>query len=514
MEEDDFDLEKTYENILKEVCGELSKSVKIDIDAIAELTKFAKTYLNGNFEVDFEEIFNRSLVIPTKDQMCIFTGQKKFDRYATTNAYAVSVLGFNNRTKNILKDHDEFKNQVSFLFKCELDLRKILAKGISYSQLKKLTSCIYFDFGEYIVHFEKNNAKAILNRITQSTDATYNSETFQVEVAKSKSKLDFNLYNVSYRNIDYNIDGNVRFIIDSLRIIQQTGLRIFTTGIISPYISHKEIFVFENCLPIIKRLGWDKVRLDEIQARIQEIELLKILSKGKTKQVVSTSLILGYSQNVRAVFTSYAQLDDKNKKQALKQLNNSIHILKRFRNYDMSTMKQLAEIARQMVRPKSTTASQSSRIIRDALDIVKKLYKEGYKETEDRETYIGQIGGAMEQILRTNQGNKSFVRPFAESVYDELFVQEWKMKIPNSNRLRDWINEFAYWYKEEGKKDSARINGIVVRSAIEAMNKEALDITEETLIAWLKQSQSNDNKAIDRYEKEYRLAYQTIISKS
>lgn len=514
MEQDNFDLELTYENTLKEVCEELSKSVKIDIEATAELTKFAKTYLNGNFEIDFDEIFNRSLTIPTKDQMCIFTGQQSFDRYATTNAYAVSVLGFNNRTKNILKDHDNYKNQLSFLFKCELDLRKILAKGISYNQLKKLTSCVYFDFGEYIVHLNKDNAHAVLNRIAQSTEATYNSETLQVEVTKSKNKLDFNLYNVSYRNIEYNIDGNVRFVFDCLKIIGQTGLRIFTTGIISPYITHKEIFVFENSLPIIKKLGWDRVRIDEIKIRIQEIQLLKSLSRGKTKQVVSTSLVLGYSQNVRAVFTAYATLDDKNKKQANKLLNSSIHILKRFRNYDMSTMKQLAEIARQMVQPKSSTASQSSRIIRDALDIVKKLYKEGKTSAEYRDTNIGQISGAMEQILRTNQGNSDFVQPFAENVYDELFVKEWNRSIPNTNRIRDWINEFAFWYKAEDKKDSERINQLVVNKAIKSMRKEAIEVTEDTVIDWLKQSKSNENKAIDNYEKEYRIAYQTIISKS
>ncbi len=513
MEQDDFDLVKTYENTLKEVCEELSKSIKIDIEAAAELEKFAKTYLNGNFEIDFGEIFNRSLTIPTKDQMCIFTGQQSFDRYSTTNAHAVSVLGFNNRTKNILKDHDNYKNQLSFLFKCELDLRKVLANGTSYNQLKNLTSCIYFDFGEYTIHFYKENTLAILNRIVQSTDATYNSETFQVEVTKSKSKLDFNLYNVSYRSIEYSIDGNVKFVLDSLKIIEQTGLRIFTTGIISPYISHKEIFVFENCLPILKSLGWDKIRIDEIQARIHEVELLKALSKGKTKQVVSTSLILEYSQNVRAIFTAYAQLDDKNKNIALNKLKNSINILKRFRNYDMSTMKQLAEIARQMVRPKSSSASQSSRIIRDALDIVKKLYKEGYTKPEDKETYMGQIGGAMEQILRTNQGDSNFVEPFAESVYDELFVKEWKMKIPNSNRLRDWVNEFAYWYKEEGKKDSARINEIVVNNAVKSLKNEGLEITENSIIDWLKKNK-NENKAIDKYESEYRTAYHTINAKS
>ena len=514
MEQEDFDLEEAYEATLNEVCEVLSKSVEIDIEAATELSKFAETYLHGNFEIDFEAILNRKLTIPTKDQMCIFTAQESFDRYATTNAYAVSVLGFNNRTKNILKDHDNFKNQLSFLFKCELDLRKILAKGISYNQLKKLTSCIYYDFGEYTIHLHKENTLEILDRISRSTNAVLDKQNYRIEVVDRRTKMDFNLYNVKFENIGYNISDNVKYVLNSLEVIEQTGLRIFTTGIVSPYISHREIFVFENCLPIIKKLGWDKVRIDEIKERIQEIELLKALSKGKTKQAVSTSLILEYSQNVRTVFTAYAQLDDRNKRLANKLLKNSIHILKRFRNYDMSKMKQLAEIARQMVRPKSNTASQSSRIIRDALDIVKKLYKEGYRKPEDRETYIGQICGAMKQILRTNQGDSSFVTPFAESVYDELFVKEWNMKIPDSNRLRNWVNEFAHWFEEEGKKDSAIINGIVVGNAIKLMEKEELEVTENTVIAWLKGSKYNEKKAIDKYENEYRTAYQTIISKS
>jgi len=512
MEEDDFDLQKTYETRLEEVCEKLSNQTGTRIDASVELREFAQSYLNGSFEIDIEKLLGRSLEIPTKDKMCIFTAHQSFDRYSTTNAYAVSVLGFNNRTKNVLKDHDDFKNQVSLLFKCELDLRKTLDKGKSYNQLKQLSSCIYYDFGEYIIHLDADNTKAILQRIANSTDAQIDTESFTVEVASAKSKLSYNLYNVSYRSIDYTIDENIKYVLECLKIIEQTGLRIFTTGTISPYISHKEIFVFENSLPIIKKLGWDRIRIDEVKGRIQEIELLEVLSKGKGKQKVSPNLAFRYSQDARAVFTAFAELDGKNQRFALKRLKDSIYLLIRFRkDYDMSTMKQLAEIARQMIVPKSSSASQSSRIIRDALDIVKKNYKEGRINPEDREVYVGQICGAMQQIRRTNPGQDKFIKPFAEAVYDELLVKTWKMKIPSTNRLRDWVNEFAFWYSQEGYEIGKKA---AVQAAIDAIRNTRKTVEEDDVITWLKSSHYNKNKSVDSYESDYRVVFQNLISKS
>ncbi len=502
-----FENEENFElfitNHKKEICDELEKDTSPRLEG--EIKWFCNAFFDGNFEKDFHEMM-RSFEIPIKKEMCAFTGGKAYSKYEDAKTHGVLALGFNNKTFNRLNSKAK-KNNISDLFSSELEIRNYLQSKSDF------TSCIYYDFCEYTIHLHKENTLEVLNRISKGTGAVIDKTNYRIEVKDSKTKMDFNLYNVSFENIGYNISDNVKFVLERLEIIQQTGLRIFTTGIISPYISHKEIFVFENSLPIIKRLGWDKVRIDEVKERIQEIELLKALSKGKTRQTVSTSLILGYSQNVRTVFTAFAQLE-KDKEKTRELLQNSIHILKRFRNYDMSTMKQLAEIARQMVRPKSTTASQSSRIIRDALDIVKKLYKEGKTSAEYRDTNIGQISGAMEQILRTNQGDSDFVQPFAESVYDELFVKEWNRKIPNTNRIRDWINEFAFWYKAEGKKDSERINQLVVNKAIKSMGKKALKVTEDTVIDWLKQSKSNDNKAIDKYENEYRTAYQNIISKS
>lgn len=500
--ENEEDLEEYIILYKNEICKEFEKDTSPRLEE--ELKWFCRTFLDGNFERNFNEMM-RSFEIPVKKEMCAFTGGKAYSKYEDAKTHGVNALGFNNRTFNKLSLKAK-QNKISDLFSAELEIRNYLQSKSDF------TSCIYYDFCEYTIHLHKENTLEVLNRISKGTDAVIDKANYRIEVKDSKTKMDFNLYNVSFENIGYNISDNVKFVLEKLEIIQQTGLRIFTTGIISPYISHNEIFVFENCLPIIKRLGWDKVRIDEIKERIKEIELLAALSKGKTKRsIVSTSLLLGYSQNVRAVFTALAQLDDKNKNQAFEKLKNSIHLLKRFRNYDMSTMKQLAEIARQMVRPKSNTASQSSRIIRDALDIVKKLYKEGYTKTEDRETYIGQICGAMEQILRSNQGDSNFVKPFAESVYDELFVKEWKMKMPNSNRLRDWVNEFAYWYKEEGW---TYVRKIQINIAIRTLKEEQQEITEDAIIEWLKQSSSNDKKAIDKYENEYRTAYQTIISKS
>lgn len=51
--------------------------------------------------------------------------------------------------------------------------------------------------------------------------------------------------------------------------------------------------------------------------------------------------------------------------------------------------------------------------------------------------------------MRLEYVNTDAIKEFATAVYDELFKKEWKGKLPNLNREKDWIYQFAFLYREK-----------------------------------------------------------------
>jgi hypothetical protein len=131
--------------------------------------------------------------------------------------------------------------------------------------------------------------------------------------------------------------------------------------------------------------------------------------------------------------------------------------------------------------------------------------KSCYKEKLDRETTVGQIVGELRQMAKTYEFfNEARALPFAEALYDNLFEKEWKSRFPQPSRLRNWINEFGFWYSTL-HFETIRKN--VVKKALTALEKAGQEISEDSVIQWLKASDSNKKKAIDRYENEYRAVF-------
>jgi len=169
-------------------------------------------------------------------------------------------------------------------------------------------------------------------------------------------------------------------------------------------------------------------------------------------------------------------------------------------------MKTLAELAIQMARPQSSSSSQETRLIRDSLDILKLCTK----EKRDRETTIGHIIGQLRQLAKTYEHfNESLAFPFAEKLHDDLYKQEWNNKFPQPGRLRHWINEFAFWYSAINYE---LIKKNTIQKAIDALVSENQDITENSVIEKLKSSDADKNKAITKYEEEFRNVYQKYFT--
>ena len=125
---------------------------------------------------------------------------------------------------------------------------------------------------------------------------------------------------------------------------------------------------------------------------------------------------------------------------------------------------------------------------------------------------MGQVVGELRQMAKTYEFfNEARALPFAEALYDHLFEKEWNKRFPQPSRLRNWINEFGFWYST---LHFEMIRKNVVQKAVDALEKLGQEITEDSVIAWLKQSDSNKKKAIDKYEIDYRAAYRKYFTKN
>ena len=471
------------EKLRNEISEVLSK--KTIIRGNEELKRFANLYLTGNFTRNIEELLSIPTEIPEKAEMDIFTGGKAVEVYGSAKAHGIKALGFNNRTVNTLKNAE---NKISALFNSEIDMRKGLV-----NDTQGFNSCIYYDFGEYILSFDSGK---LLNILAQANEFQHDDQHFQIII--DKKAFNYNLFGMNFEKINESVEGNFYFIQRNLKLIKSTGFRIFTTSIISQYHSHKEMLVFENCMPFVKAIGWDRIRIDEVEERLQELNMFLTLG---SKKLISN--VLAYAEDRRSIFSSFQELKEDDK---VKARNSFTKFINNHKELSMSTMKNLAEIAIEMARPQSGSSSQETRIIRDSLNILKVCYK----EKRDRSTSIGQMVGELRQLAKTyDYFNDSLALPFAESIYDNLFEKEWKNHFPQPSRLRNWVNEFGFWYSNinfELMKKNA------IQKAIDFLKKENKDVNENDVIDWLKKSDSNKNKAVDKYQNEYRTIYRKYFN--
>jgi hypothetical protein len=478
------DIDKEINKIEDDICATLSKNT-IENDK-KDLFKFANLYLDGNFQKDIEYLFGINTEIPEKNNMCIFTGGKADEYYGTEKSHGIKALGFNNRTVNTLKST---KQRVSSLFNKEIGLRK----GLIDDKQGQFNSCIYYDFGEYLINID---TRILFDSLSQAKEFIHDSQNFQVIL--DKNKFNYNLYGINFEKISDNVEGNFYFIQRNLKLIKSTGFRIYATNIISSYHYHNEMFIFENSMPFVKTLGWDKIRIDEIEERLSELNLFLTLGSKKL-----TSNVLNYAEDKKSIFSAYQGLNDDDKRKAIGSFTKFINKNKEF---NMSIMKSLAELAIQMARPQSSAYSQETKLIRDSLDILKLCTKENL----DRETTIGHIVGQLRQLAKIYEYfNETIALPFAEKLYDDLYKYEWKNKFPQPGRLRHWINEFAFWYSAINYE---LIKKNTIQKAIDALVSEKQDITENSVIEKLKSSDANKNKAITKYEDDFKKVYQKYFT--
>jgi hypothetical protein len=255
----------------------------------------------------------------------------------------------------------------------------------------------------------------------------------------------------------------------------------------SPYRPHREIFHYENAPKFLQLLKWDKVRLIELNNVLEEISLVLTFGKGRLE-----ANLLKISENRNAYFTLYYLLKDDTKGKVYDKLKKFYTNNKTKLFLNMTITERLADLATNIVTIGYTSSgSEETWLIRRALEFVRKEVKQGFS----REDVIQRTCGNIYKTIRLgNHVNTEAIKEFATAIYDELFEKEWKGKLPNINREKDWIYQFAFLYRE---KSLERIDIAIANKIKGELVNSNKDLTEENILFYLKK----DKK--ERYADKY-----------
>lgn len=472
--------ERELEEVLTESFEEvISIFNKLTRPQVAEpFDEFVNLYLSGNFQRDINQFVQKERTIPKKAEMCIFCGKPATEEYRSEKSFGVGPLSFNNRTVNTLKSKT---NHICPVCASELRMRRSLfIKG------KNANSAVYYDFGEYLFNVDTPSLLAILSAVF-GIDVEEKETEFILTI--DKRTFNYNLYNLNFEKIDDTVKGNFWFIRNILALIRHTGFHVFATSIISPYNQHKEIFVFENCMPFVKQLGWDRIRIDEVEERLQEMNLLYKLGP---KRIVSN--VLSYAEERRSIFSAFYRLDDKEMDAIRNELINFVQSHREV--FSMSIMDKLTDCAVQIEWGFGSGGAESG-IIRDSLDILKACFK----EKRDRDTTIQQIAGGLYKKHKPERDiPPNTLLAFATTLYDDLFGGEWQQRIPQPGRLKNWINQFAFLYRMKSLEELRKSE---IRRAIEVLENDGKEVNGQNIVEQVLKEKPERK----RYEYEYRQSF-------
>ena len=485
---------KTYLNIVKTYSimnekdeDEIEEYIKeIENDIIETFVGEEQQQENAVIKTFFQRYFNfrgnnainafneYKPIIPEKGKMCAFTGGIGLKEYKEDVAFSMKARGFSNRTITSLNNTT---SHISDLYSEENKLRKSKFSNADANIL------IYNDFFETTLDIDRDilyaSVKAKNIKVLEDESILFD----------KNAKFQYNLYNIDYDKLSSSIDDNFYFIRKKLLLIRELGVRTYVTGIMSSYQPHKEVFRFDNAPKFIQLLDWHYIRLINVGKILDEMNL--ILSFGinpKTKKLRLNLLEVSISRNY--YFTAYYRLNDEDKKNVYDKLKKFINNNNKLFT-SMTVTENLAELATKIATiGYNSSGSEETWLIRKALEFIRKEVKQGF----GREDVIQRTCGNIYKTMRLEYVNTDTIKQFATAVYDELFKKEWKSKLPNLNREKDWIYQFAFLYRE---KSLEKLDNLTANKIKEELIKNNTELTRENILAHLKKDAKE--KYADKY---------------
>ncbi len=466
------DIDDCINDLYKNVINFFSNDENDDKSVLSELYNKYFTY-KGN--KDFSAIIENMPIVPIKKKMCAYTGKFGTERYVESVAFGMNARGFSNRTVASLK------NNISFVSKLMAEENKL--RKSSFARPKS-NHVIYYDFFETSLDINPDLIKTCIK--------SRNHEISKDGIVKldRAAKFQANLKNLEFTEIGSDMISAIWLVRNKLVMVQKLNIRMYITGIMSPYLSHKEVFVYENAPRFIKDLKWNIIRLHEIQMVLDEISILFAL--GRSRKSINSGLVLNYAGSPNSIFQAfYLFAMQKEQKEVTNVEYKLIDFINKYPNKfkNMTTIEKLVDIALK-IDSSAKSGSEETWLIRTALDFLRK----NVKEKLGKEDTIQQIAGNIYKTKRLEYADVTVIENFARAVYEELYEKQWKKSLPTINRQKDWIYQFGFVFKQKSVQRMRQLKAAKIKREI---IEKGLEVNEENIIANLKKDK------LQKYANEY-----------
>lgn len=419
----------------EEIIAQLQREILGRFSAPSNNSSLEAGFIENYFHCRGEEqrlLSNYKPVINPKSEMCLFSGAKADEDYKESTAFGVKARGFSNRTVTSLANT---QLRISKLFAVENTFRIS-----TFPESIKANLCLYTDYFETSLDVSRD----IITAAAKARNLKF-LEDRVIEIDKN-AKFHYNLFNLDFVSLKPKVAETFYQVRRWLLMVKHLGLRAYVTGIMSPYVPHKEVFCFENAPTFLKAMGWHSVRLSEVEQTLLEMNL--VISFGPKR--VDTNL-LQLANSRRAYFRLYYMLTQDERKKVQRALLEfvTLHHTKFFP--EMTIIQQLVELALPIEKAAhDSSGAQETWLIRTATDYLRTYAK----QERPREEIIAKISGEIYRKMRREYvaDKLNSIENFATAVYDLLYVEAWKMQLPTANVQKDWIYEFAFVFKKRSRE--------------------------------------------------------------
>lgn len=387
------------------------------------IRKFVKRYVYN--EYDFDVNFQQ-----TKKKICSICGAPANIELSDLNGNTFLIKSRNNTNKSL----SSLNNLLNYI--CEFCNSENELLGKLFPKSYQSDSAIYFEYFDYIFNMNwRLFVKIISNSLTIDADSEgeiMDTGRGLIEINQNLTLTDF--FNFTFINFGTSTKDQFGNIKKLLNISRSLGLKIYVCPVMTPFTQNDEMLVFETLVTPFKLLGFNKIRIHEIEKRSSQLD--EIFKLKLTDKNYSSAFVL--AKDPSSIFWLADRV-------GLNSCNYELFFNEKFNQNTMSNTKELAEtLAKINILSYDSSSHEESRVIRKSLDILKDYHFRKHSSSDIKEA----ISGEVYKIYKGRNNSLEISHEFGEQLVSNIYCSEWKKNIPNPKQMKYWIAQFCYLYRQ------------------------------------------------------------------
>ncbi|MHB8548812.1 MAG: hypothetical protein ACYDAZ_06535 [Thermoplasmataceae archaeon] len=445
------DREATYNTIIGEISKELRK--KIPLGAGGVNTDLSKYFLGKTGLKDLQ------LDIPDKKDSCIQCGISANSPLEKVFSFGFKPTDGGGKKVTKLTYNEKYNGRICELCKLENEQRKRefeeLESGIS----------LQIHLGDAI---SPVNVKQVIDSIKEDTRKDIDiDKDLKIHLSKKeKMQLDYHSLGFIHRPVD--IKDEFLLLRKQLRIIKGTGFKINVSPLFSAGRILKPMFTWENSPGWIKTLGWNSLRIDQIDPTLREVELVFTVAKLGRGIDDIPDVVRSLSRNpagfLRKLWVYYVRKKSPHYWLANQEGEFRFFLERHKESVNLTKMDEIVEAACRIDRRAPESNNEHTWMMREALEAYERTKNSPNVQTDDIERTIA---GRLWEIAKRDRENSSRASQEGSVLFSKALVglirERFAGDMPRSEMKRDLVAQFALmynlakWKQVETKKKSGSV---------------------------------------------------------